>query len=104
MSKNIGIDLGSSTALMYLSQSGKIVKEPSVVAVDEVSGKILAAGSDAEILCGRIPGAAKIIYPFRAGMGVENIFFIFYCIYVKESGNKGTFSSEFDFLYVGRHI
>lgn len=92
MSKNIGIDLGSSTALMYLSQSGKIVKEPSVVAVDEVSGKILAAGSDAEILCGRIPGAAKIIYPFRAGMGVENKYFSFFIAYMlKKAEIKGPF-------------
>ena len=92
MSKIIGIDLGSSTALMYLSQSGKIVKEPSVVAVDEVYGKILAAGSDAEILCGRIPGAAKIIYPFRAGMGVENKYFSFFIAYMlKKAEIKGPF-------------
>lgn len=68
MGKNIGIDLGSSTALMYLSQSGKIVKEPSVIATDGISGKILAAGNEAEILCGRIPGAAKMIYPLELGL------------------------------------
>ncbi len=92
MSKNIGIDLGSSTALMYLSQSGKIVKEPAVIAVDEVSGKILAAGSDAEILCGRIPGAAKIIYPFRAGIDVESRYFSFFIAYMLRNAEiKGLF-------------
>ena len=92
MGKNIGIDLGSSTALMYLSQSGKIVKEPSVIATDGISGKILAAGNEAEILCGRIPGAAKMIYPFRAGINVESKYFTFFVAYMlKNAEIKGLF-------------
>ena len=42
MSKNIGIDLGTSNIIMYVRAKGIILREPSVVAVEALSGKVFA--------------------------------------------------------------
>lgn len=87
MAKNIGIDLGASTALMYLSENGRIIEEPAILAVSENGGEILAAGSQANALCGRIPGAAKIIHPFRSGTDPESEYFSYFIRYMIKKAN-----------------
>ncbi len=95
MAKNIGIDLGASTALMYLSENGRIIEEPAILAVSENGDDILAAGSQAKALCGRIPGAAKIVYPFRSGTDPEHGYFLYFIRYmIKKSGVRGIFHPD----------
>ena len=47
-SSDIGIDLGTATVLVYVKGKGVVLNEPSVVAVDKVTGKILSVGADAQ--------------------------------------------------------
>ena len=52
-SKRLGIDLGTSNSLVWSSGEGVVLSEPSVVAVDSVSGKVVAVGSQAYEILGR---------------------------------------------------
>ncbi len=67
-SSDIGIDLGTATVLVYVKGKGVILNEPSVVAVDKVSGKILAVGEEAQSMLGRTPGNIVAIRPLREGV------------------------------------
>lgn len=77
MGKKIGIDLGISNTLIYI-EGEEIVSQVSAVAVEEDSGKFLAAGNEAVSLCGRIPGAAHLEYPFRSGVDIHSESFVYY--------------------------
>ena len=77
MGKKIGIDLGTSNTLIYI-EGEEIVSQVSAVAVEEDSGKFLAAGNEAVSLCGRIPGAAHLEYPFRSGVDIHSESFVYY--------------------------
>ena len=65
---DIGIDLGTATVLVYVKGKGVVLNEPSVVAVDKVSGKILAVGEEAQSMLGRTPGNIVAIRPLREGV------------------------------------
>lgn len=67
-SKDIGIDLGTATVLVYIKGQGVILREPSVVALDQNTGRILAVGDDAKIMIGRTPGNVVAIRPLRDGV------------------------------------
>ena len=67
-SSDIGIDLGTATVLVYVKGKGVVLNEPSVVAVDKVSGKILAVGEEAQSMLGRTPGNIVAIRPLREGV------------------------------------
>lgn len=67
-SSDIGIDLGTATVLVYLKGKGIVLNEPSVVAVDKVTGKIIAVGSEAQETLGRTPGNIIAIRPLREGV------------------------------------
>jgi rod shape-determining protein MreB len=64
----IGIDLGTSNTLVYLKGKGIIIEEPSVVALDKQSMKILAIGNTAKEMVGRTPGNIIAIRPLRDGV------------------------------------
>lgn len=68
LSKDIGIDLGTASVLVYMKDKGIILYEPSVVAIDRNSNKILAVGSDARRMIGKTPGDIVAIRPMRAGV------------------------------------
>ena len=68
MSKNIGIDLGTSNTLMYARGKGVILREPSVVAVESRSGKVLAAGTEAKRMLGKTPGSIRAVHPLKDGV------------------------------------
>lgn len=53
---DIGIDLGTATVLIYEKHHGVVLREPSVVAVDQDTGDILAVGYEAKSMVGRTPG------------------------------------------------
>ena len=53
MSKDIGIDLGTASVLVYVKGKGIVLNEPSVVALDKNTGKLLKVGTDAQAMLGR---------------------------------------------------
>ena len=67
-SSDIGIDLGTATVLVYLKGKGIVLNEPSVVAVDRVTGKLIAVGAEAQETLGRTPGNIVAIRPLREGV------------------------------------
>ncbi len=68
LSKKIGIDLGTSSIIVYVDGKGVIYREPSVVAMDSESGKILAIGEEAREMLGRTPGSIVALRPMRDGV------------------------------------
>ena len=56
LSRNIGIDLGTATVLVYVQGKGIVLEEPSVVAVDTNTDTILQVGKRAQQMLGRTPG------------------------------------------------
>lgn len=67
-SKDIGIDLGTATVLVYVRGKGVVLREPSVVAMDKDSGKLLKVGTEAQRMLGRTPGNIVAIRPLREGV------------------------------------
>jgi len=67
-SRDIGIDLGTATVLVYIKGKGVVLREPSVVAMDQNTGKIFSVGEDAKIMIGRTPGNVVAIRPLRDGV------------------------------------
>jgi rod shape-determining protein MreB len=65
---NIGIDLGTANVLVYVKDRGIILKEPSVVAIDNKAHTILAVGEEAKLMLGRTPGNIVAIRPLREGV------------------------------------
>ncbi|MCD6082934.1 rod shape-determining protein [Candidatus Aerophobetes bacterium] len=68
LSKKIGVDLGTTSTLVYLEGRGIVINEPSVVAMDKESGKILSIGSEAKQMLGRTPRNISAIRPMRDGV------------------------------------
>lgn len=64
----IGIDLGTASVLVYIKGKGIVLQEPSVVAIDRNSDKVLAVGSEARRMLGRTPGNIVAIRPLRDGV------------------------------------
>ena len=65
---DIGIDLGTSSILVYATGKGIVLKEPSVVAYDKDTQKIRAIGEEARQMIGRTPGNIEAIRPLRQGV------------------------------------
>ena len=64
----MAIDLGTATTLVHVKGKGIVLDEPSVVAIDKLSGKILSVGEDAKRMLGRTPGNIVAIRPLRDGV------------------------------------
>lgn len=67
-SKDIGIDLGTANTLVYVRGKGIIINEPSIVAVNQKTGKILAIGNEARKMVGRTPGYIMVSRPLVSGV------------------------------------
>ena len=67
-SHDLGIDLGTSNVLIYVDGSGVILREPTVVAVDKNTGKILQVGSAARNMLGRTPANLVAMHPLKDGV------------------------------------
>lgn len=67
-SNDIGIDLGTANTLVYLSGHGIIINEPSIVAVNQKTGQIVAIGRDAKEMWGKTPGHISIVRPLIEGV------------------------------------
>ena len=66
--KDIGIDLGTASILVYIKDKGVVLREPSVVAIDKNTGRLLKVGADAQAMLGRTPGNIIAIRPLREGV------------------------------------
>ena len=67
-SNDIGIDLGTANTLVYVKDRGIVLREPSVVAIQSGTKRILAVGEDAKRMLGRTPGSIVAIRPMKAGV------------------------------------
>ena len=67
-SKDIGIDLGTANVLISVKGQGIVLDEPSVVAVDSETKRVLAIGKDAKEMLGRTPEKVKAIRPLKDGV------------------------------------
>ncbi len=67
-SQRLGIDLGTANSLVYLVGQGVVLNEPTVVAVSEEEGKVLAVGNEAKEMLGRTPGGIVASRPMRDGV------------------------------------
>ena len=65
---DIGIDLGTANVLVYIKGKGVVLREPSVIAIDRDTKKILAVGNEASRMLGRTPGNIVAIRPLRQGV------------------------------------
>ncbi|USS86837.1 rod shape-determining protein [Fructilactobacillus cliffordii] len=68
MAEDIGIDLGTANVLVSVTGKGVVLNEPSVVAIDTKTNKVLAVGKEAYEMVGRTPGNIKAIRPLKDGV------------------------------------
>lgn len=66
--KDIGIDLGTANTLVYVRGKGIVINEPSIVAINQKTGQILAIGQEARKMVGRTPGYIMVSKPLIAGV------------------------------------
>ncbi len=67
-SNDLGVDLGTSNVLIYVDGKGVVIREPSVVAVDKNTGKVLQVGAAARNMLGRTPGNVVAMHPLKDGV------------------------------------
>lgn len=67
-SSDIGIDLGTANCLVYVKDKGIVLDEPSVVAIDTMTEKVIAVGEEAKRMLGRNPVNINVIRPMKAGV------------------------------------
>ncbi|NOQ98236.1 MAG: MreB/Mrl family cell shape determining protein [Calditrichae bacterium] len=68
LSNDIGMDLGTANTLIYVKNRGIVVNEPSIVAIEENSGKVLAVGKEAREMYGRTHQDIITIRPLKDGV------------------------------------
>ncbi|WP_077619862.1 rod shape-determining protein [Bacillus sinesaloumensis] len=68
LARDIGIDLGTANVLIHVKGKGIVLNEPSVVALDKNTGKVLAVGEEARRMVGRTPGNIVAIRPLKDGV------------------------------------
>ena len=66
--QDIGIDLGTATVIAYVKGKGIVLREPSVVAVNNQTGEVLAVGAEARRMLGRTPGSIVATRPLKDGV------------------------------------
>ncbi len=68
MSNDVAIDLGTANTLVYVKGRGIVINEPSVVAVEKATRKVLAVGREAKEMLGKTPQAIEAVRPLRDGV------------------------------------
>lgn len=67
-SRDIGIDLGTATVLVYAEGKGVVMREPSVVAIDKTTDKVIKVGKEAQEMIGRTPDSIVAMRPLKDGV------------------------------------
>lgn len=68
MSRDIGIDLGTTNVLIHVKGRGLVLNQPAVIAYDHFSGQVAAVGKDAYAMIDRTPDSIEVVYPLRSGV------------------------------------
>ena len=68
MSEEIGIDLGTTTTIIYVKNKGIVLREPSIVAIDKKNNEIIAYGNSAKKMEGKTPDDIETIRPLKDGV------------------------------------
>lgn len=68
---DIGIDLGTANTVVFVKDKGIVLREPSVVAIDKNTRKLMAVGKEAKLMVGRTPGNIIAVRPLRDGVIVD---------------------------------
>ena len=68
LTSDLGIDLGTANTLVYLKDRGVVIREPSVVAIQGGTKRILAVGEEAKQMLGRTPGNIVAVRPMKSGV------------------------------------
>ncbi|MEK6535884.1 MAG: rod shape-determining protein, partial [Actinomycetota bacterium] len=67
-SNDMGIDLGTANTLVYVKNHGIVLREPSVVAIDRESRRVLSIGAEAKRMLGRTPASIIAVRPLKNGV------------------------------------
>ena len=72
--QDIGIDLGTANTIVYLKGKGIVLREPSVVAVNEKANPptVVAVGNEAKDMIGRTPGSISAVKPLKDGVIINS--------------------------------
>ena len=68
LSNDLAIDLGTAYTLVYVKGKGIVVREPSIIAMNQKNGRIEAVGTEAKDMLGRTPGNIVAIKPMKDGV------------------------------------
>lgn len=68
MGRHVGVDLGTCSVLVFVSGKGIVTREPSVVAKEVATNKVIAVGDEAKRMLGRTPGNITTVRPLRKGV------------------------------------
>ena len=68
INNDIGIDLGTASVLVYVKGEGIVLHEPSVVAIDNMTNRIIKVGREAMQMQGRTPGHISVVRPLKNGV------------------------------------
>ncbi len=94
MSKDLGIDLGTANTLIYVKGEGIVLREPSVVALNSDTKKVLAVGTEAKEMIGRTPGNIVAIRPLKDGVIADfDVTQTMLKKFIEKVSHKGSFSS-----------
>ncbi len=94
-SYDLGVDLGTSNVLIYKTDSGITTREPSVVAMDKNTGKILQVGAAARNMLGRTPGNVVAMHPLKDGVIADHEMTVkMLTKFFKDAGSSGLFTPK----------
>ena len=92
--KDMGIDLGTANTLVYVQGKGVVLREPSVVAINNITKKPLAVGTEAKLMIGRTPGNIVAIRPLRDGVIADfDVAHTMIKFLIEKGGSKGSLKS-----------
>jgi rod shape-determining protein MreB len=92
LSSDLAIDLGTANTLVFARGKGIVVSEPSIVAVNKVTGKVEAVGRDAKEMLGRTPGNIVAIRPMKDGVIADfEITEKMLSYFIRKAHNRSTF-------------
>ena len=94
-SNDLGVDLGTANVLIYADGKGVVVREPSVVALDKNTGKILEVGAAARNMLGRTPGNVVAMHPLKDGVISDHEMTVrMLQVLFREAGRTSLFTSK----------
>ena len=94
MTKDMGIDLGTANTLVFVKGKGIVLREPSVVAINNLTKKSLAVGTEAKQMIGRTPGNIVAIRPMKDGVIADfDVTQTMLKKFIEKITNKSTFAS-----------